>query len=505
VTAFGKFLNDQMMLWLRWSLSKKLIVANLASLAIAFFVEIAFDLVERVNKLAERLEAIEFDALILWAPIALVTTMWIAVNERMRFAERERLAVRASLTDIGSGLPNLRALGRALRELRDDSVERRLALLVRIANRSSIESLVGVSSTQRLMNSLVNRLKSMLGVEIRAFAIADDQLCLLCLERVPPDLLPELRDRVGEVAALSIQSELVGAWFHLQPSFVYIDRDDVNPDYVLECARTMRVDPDAIRARRMGEVVLYGEKMRERLAERVLLEQAIAEAIAADKFEPHFEPVIELATQQTVALDCQARWRHATEAPVLADVFVPTATRLGHMTNIELRVFELAVSQIRRMPTPVDLWFNLSMQTLVSNEAVDDVISVIRAAQMEPWRITFASDPATFDAISEDSNLHTIAQLLVEGANFALTELRIDSVAIERLGALPYTQIKLARTLIENVSGDERKALVVKAAIDLAHSLQIKVTAMGVASKADADRLLALGCDYAEGSVFRKT
>jgi diguanylate cyclase len=500
----SKFVDQLIVSWTQWSLTRKIVFPNLLLLTLAFAAEHAFDFVEYVGHVVKHFEGYELDTIFLWLPFGLASIAGIMFSERMRAVERSRMSHTASLTDMRTGLSNLRALGHYLQSHRTEAMPQRLAILVRVANRSAIESLVGTQASNQLIVELVRRLTSMLGIGTRTFRISDDQLCILCTENVSSYMLPELNDRVAEASALAVRAGAFSAWVRLQTGFVYLSPDDADPDRILESARALRVDPMAIQARLEGKVALYDDKMHARLAETVLMEQALSDAVEADLIEPHFQPIVALPSRRVVELECLARWRNADGRFVAACDFMPTAARLGHMKRIDMRMFELAMFQSRQLQQSVALSFNISEQTLWAIDAIDEMLAMARSAGFDPARIVFELTESIVDVLNERGASDVLQRVRAEGCTVVIDDFGVERSSIARLASLPINKIKLDRGLVESIARDPRQRLVAKATIDMAHSLGLTVVAEGVETEDQVYWLEEMKCDFAQGYLFAR-
>ena len=71
-----------------------------------------------------------------------------------------------------------------------------------------------------------------------------------------------------------------------------------------------------------------------------------------------------------------------------------------------------------------------------------------------------------------------------------------------QLVRLPFSEIKVDASFVQNASGSDEAQAIVKSIIDLGHSLKLKVTAEGVEDSAAAELLKTLGCDLLQGGFI---
>jgi len=72
------------------------------------------------------------------------------------------------------------------------------------------------------------------------------------------------------------------------------------------------------------------------------------------------------------------------------------------------------------------------------------------------------------------------------------------------LARMPVNEVKIDRSFVQGLDSDRDFAAIVRAAIDMGHSLGLKVVAEGIETEVQADRLASLACDLAQGYLFAK-
>jgi EAL domain-containing protein (putative c-di-GMP-specific phosphodiesterase class I) len=174
------------------------------------------------------------------------------------------------------------------------------------------------------------------------------------------------------------------------------------------------------------------------------------------------------------------------------------------MERIDLRMFELTMFQLRRLRPDITLCFNLSEQVLWSKDSVDQMLAMARSVGLESERIVFELTESIVELLTERSLNATLERIRDAGCALVIDDFGVEHSSIARLASLPVSRIKLDRGLVESISRDARQRVVIRATIDMAHALGLKVVAEGVETEEQLQCLIDMGCDFAQGYLFAR-
>src|SRR5205807_1751105 len=188
------------------------------------------------------------------------------------------------------------------------------------------------------------------------------------------------------------------------------------------------------------------------------------------------------------------------------DEFVPAVedSRLVGMFN--RHVLEMAIRQARRweragMPVPVAV--NLTPECLDDPELPDDVQRLLREVGLPPRLLRLEITERAFTALGSSAE-QAMERFSASGISVALDDFGVGYSSMARLVRLPVDVLKIDRTFVMPMATDERSAVVVRAAIEIAHSLGLRAVAEGVETERVWRRLRLLGCDWAQGFLISR-
>jgi diguanylate cyclase (GGDEF)-like protein len=114
-----------------------------------------------------------------------------------------------------------------------------------------------------------------------------------------------------------------------------------------------------------GQVMVYTREMEEAAKRVTRIEQALRRAVSAGEVEPHFQPIVDLATRRVIGFETLARWTDRDLGPVSPSVFIPIAEERGIIGPLSQLVLRKATEAARSWPKDLFLSFNLSPSQLV--------------------------------------------------------------------------------------------------------------------------------------------
>jgi diguanylate cyclase (GGDEF)-like protein/PAS domain S-box-containing protein len=236
------------------------------------------------------------------------------------------------------------------------------------------------------------------------------------------------------------------------------------------------------------------------------LERRLRHAIEHGGLTLHYQPVVGLPSGQVTGVEALARWNDSDLGTVPPDAFIPIAEQTGLVVDLGRWVLDAACTEAAGWPTgpsglAPSVAVNVSPVQLAQRGFVDDVTAALAASRLAPERLCLeiTETAAITDLAATAARLGELRRL---GVQLALDDFGAGHSSLTLLRALPVQLVKIDRSFIERVTRDTADAILVRLVIEAAHSLGRRVCAEGVETAEQAQQLIAMGCDAAQGWLF---
>ncbi|MHB8507089.1 MAG: EAL domain-containing protein [Candidatus Dormibacteria bacterium] len=232
---------------------------------------------------------------------------------------------------------------------------------------------------------------------------------------------------------------------------------------------------------------------------RLTIFNELRNAISGGGLALVYQPKLDLRTGTMQSVEALVRWEHPRLGTLAPDRFIPLAEQSGLIKPLTSWVLAAAIDQAKRWRArgvSLDVSINLSTADLEDARLAEIVEEHLETARVpantigvELVETGVMADPAR--AISTLRDLKTL------GVQVSIDDFGIGQSSLAYLRQLPADEIKIDRSFC--IEMDERNMVIVRSAIGMGHDLGLRVVAEGVETQDTMDRLVALGCDVAQG------
>ncbi|WP_273675330.1 EAL domain-containing protein [Erythrobacter fulvus] len=218
-----------------------------------------------------------------------------------------------------------------------------------------------------------------------------------------------------------------------------------------------------------------------------------------------YQPKIDLATGSIVGAETLIRWKPEGDDFVNPQELVLAAEATDRINELTLIVMEAALVDGRRaiaIDPGFKLAVNMSAKSLSDTHLLFDMMTML-------GRIGFPAENLTLE-LTETAKLEDkliapqIAALKQRGIGLSIDDFGTGQSNLEYLEKLPSSELKIDKKFVQHMASSDESKAVVRATIEIAHSLGKIVVAEGVEDQAMADALRAMGCDQAQGFLFSR-
>jgi diguanylate cyclase (GGDEF)-like protein len=226
----------------------------------------------------------------------------------------------------------------------------------------------------------------------------------------------------------------------------------------------------------------------------------LRESIESNKLRVYFQPIWDLKTSQLVGAESLARWTSQTQGEVRPSDFVPYAEQSDLISALTRWSINSTFRHAGTLQGAGDFAFaiNLSPRVFSRPGLTEQLMDALSIWEVPP---TSVIAEVTETALVNDLNLtvQVLRRLRDKGMRIAIDDFGTGYASISYLSKFPATDLKIDKSLIAGVGSDPRIAKLVHAIVELAHHMNLAVTAEGIEDEATQKMLTDIDCDYGQG------
>jgi diguanylate cyclase (GGDEF)-like protein len=271
--------------------------------------------------------------------------------------------------------------------------------------------------------------------------------------------------------------------------------DGTAADHLMKCA-----DLALYRAKAEGRATFrfFEPDMDARIQARRALELDLRRALVAGEFFLVYQPQINLATNELIAMEALLRWSHGERGTVSPAEFIPLAEEMGLIVPLGEWVLREACKECARWPDPIKIAVNLSPVQFRNRGLVAMVTHALAAARLVPHRLELEITEAVL--LQDDEMILTMLhQLRALGVRISMDDFGTGYSSLSYLRSFPFDKIKIDRSFIKDVERNRDSASIIRAIAGLGASLGIETTAEGIETEEQLDLVRRAGCTEMQG------
>jgi PAS domain S-box-containing protein/diguanylate cyclase (GGDEF)-like protein len=251
--------------------------------------------------------------------------------------------------------------------------------------------------------------------------------------------------------------------------------------------------------------LFYTPALNARVAEKLTLENKLRRALEQEQLVLHYQPKVDLKSNQIVGLEALMRWNDPETGLVPPMKFIPILEETGMI--IEAGAWALAQAmmdyrawQAKGLASP-RVAVNVSQVQLQRNDFVSTIERVVSGSGGAPsgLEIEITESLVMQDIEANIKKLHAIREM---GVEVAIDDFGTGYSSLSYIAKLPINSLKIDRAFIINMTSKADDLSIVSAIISLAHSLNLRVIAEGVETNEQAKLLRLLKCNEIQGFLF---
>ena len=249
----------------------------------------------------------------------------------------------------------------------------------------------------------------------------------------------------------------------------------------------------------------YTPELNARVAEKLTLENKLRRALEQEQLVLHYQPKIDLKTNQIDGLEALIRWNDPETGLVPPGQFIPLLEETGMIIEAGAWALTKAMADYRDLKknnlSPPRIAVNVSQVQLQRNDFVSTIERVLGDSGGVPGGLEIE---ITESLIMQDvkANIQKLRAIRELGVEVTIDDFGTGYSSLSYIAKLPISTLKIDREFIINMASNADDLSIVSAIISLAHSLSLRVVAEGVETHEQAKLLHLLKCDAIQGFLF---
>ncbi|MBA1146416.1 EAL domain-containing protein [Ectothiorhodospiraceae bacterium WFHF3C12] len=364
-----------------------------------------------------------------------------------------------------------------------------------------VNNALGIGAGDQLLVEVARRLESVLEPAGTVSRTGSDDFMVMVTRDTAPDGLQPLLRRLSHQLRTPF---VVGQEVLYLSCCLGVSRhpaDAADAEGLMVCA-----DTALQRARSLGpgNVTFYHADMTDSVVATATLESDLHHAIKHRQIEVHFQPKVDPVSFEVLGLEGLARWQHPARGAISPAEFIPLAEETGLIHAIGEQVLYTACAQLMDWAErgifagPVSI--NLSGREL-TDATSHQVQSILHETGLPADRLELE---ITESALVTDTHQaqRMLAALTDTGIRIALDDFGKGYSSLSYLRRFPINTLKIDRSFVQRIDASASQRDLVGAIVSMARSLNMRVVAEGVETRAQLEALRAQSVDAIQGWYF---
>lgn len=252
---------------------------------------------------------------------------------------------------------------------------------------------------------------------------------------------------------------------------------------------------------------IFDPLMRERIMERLALENELRQAIEHQEFLVYYQPILSISDHRLLGFEALLRWQSPTRGLLTPIHFLEVAENTGLISAIDRWVLKESLLQLRYWDSifpkivPLTMSVNISGKHVAQMGLVDEIASTLEETGMDASRLNLEiTENTVMENISRTNEVLTNIQAL--GVQLQVDDFGIGYSSLGYLSSFSLNALKIDRSFINSLDQESTNLKIIQAILMMSRGLGMKVIAEGVETQNQFTQLRELGCEFAQGYLI---
>lgn len=214
-----------------------------------------------------------------------------------------------------------------------------------------------------------------------------------------------------------------------------------------------------------------------------------------------YQPQVDLATREIVAVEALARWRHPEFGLVVPSIFIPLAEANDMIGEIGCFMIDEGIQRAAAwegLGLDVEVAINVSAAQLRTLECLDRIATNLDGLALAPTKVVIEITES-LPVMEVNEVNERLVELRDRGLGISIDDFGTGYSSLAQRAAIPATELKLDKSLIQDPAVSIE---LLRAVVETAHEQGLRVVAEGIETDEHLALARALGCDRGQGYLF---
>ncbi|ANL66320.1 GGDEF/EAL domain-containing protein [Rhizobium phaseoli] len=427
--------------------------------------------------------------------------LFAVVRSEERIDDERATLLHLATHDPLTGLPNRRQFSEDLTALLQETAgaSETLSLMqLDLDDFKPVNDTLGHAAGDKLLQSAAMRILACLSSDDRAYRLAGDEFTVISVGSGHPAKAHRLADDLVAAFKKPFTINGIAVFVGTSIGISTAPSDGTTPEELMKAS-----DLALYTAKKegRGRAKAFDPAMLELLEQRELLRRSLRMALVQQQFYVEYQPIAEGGCM--VGFEALLRWHHPLLGKIPPASFIPMAEADGMMPEIGAWVLEQACHEAMKWPENYIVAVNLSAAEFLTSGLTDRISQTLDLVGLPPERLELE---ITESVLLERTvnNIDTLNTLNVLGIRISLDDFGTEYSSLSYLKTFPFDTIKIDKYFITDLETDQKSQAIVRCIVNLAHDLDMQVTAEGVETPGQAEWLHSIGCDRLQGYLVSR-
>lgn len=376
-------------------------------------------------------------------------------------------------------------------------------LFVNVDNFKYINECYGYKFGDCLLQKISTKLEEEVGNCGKVFMFGGDEFVAVIVRCKGSEIIYKARQVVKkfETESFSVGEQEVSVTISMG---VYIPKklDELAEDLI------RKADIALFKAKSNGksQLAFYDKSMDDEIKRKILLTSEMRKSINEKEFYVHYQPIFDISKGRVTEAEALLRWKSRTIGSISPDEFISVAEGSGLINAIGDFVMESVFRQLKlweKEGMEIKVAINISPVQLINKRFISKFKELVRKFNIDYKKIKFE---ITETQILTDKGeiVKFLDRMLKTGLDISLDDFGTGFSSIKNMILFPISEIKIDKSFSDKLLYDEKAEAIVESIIYAAKKSGYKVTAEGVETQTQFEKLIGMGCDKIQGYYISK-